>query len=176
MGFCLFSNAAIAAYYALEQENVQKVAILDWDVHHGNGTEDITQDNPNILYCSLHQSPCYPGTGRESDRGKYNNVMNFPLPPDSNINDYEPLFKQEIMPRFREFQPDLILVSAGYDANKADQLASMALNPEDYGIFTDYLLEITPKLVFGLEGGYDFQALSESVVITIEHCLTSNKI
>jgi acetoin utilization deacetylase AcuC-like enzyme len=171
MGFCLFSNAAIAANYALEQSKVERIAILDWDVHHGNGTEDIVQNNPDILYCSLHQFPCYPGTGQSSDRGKYNNVMNFPLPPESNIKTYQPLFETEIMPRFREFKPDMILVSAGYDANKADQLASMALKPEDYGLFTDYLLEITPNIVFGLEGGYDLEALSQSVVITVERCL-----
>ncbi|MGK7932137.1 MAG: histone deacetylase [Microcystaceae cyanobacterium] len=172
MGFCLFSNGAIAAEYGLKQPNVEKIAILDWDVHHGNGTEDIIQNNPNILYCSLHQSPCYPGTGQSSDRGKYNNVINFPLPSGSNIKDYKPLFEREIVPRFREFEPDIILVSAGYDANKADQLASMALNPEDYGLFTDYLLGITSKIVFGLEGGYDLEALSQSVVITVERCLS----
>ncbi|MBD2598552.1 histone deacetylase [Nostoc spongiaeforme FACHB-130] len=171
MGFCLFSNAAIAAFYALEQPDVERVAILDWDVHHGNGTQAIVEDQPQIAYCSLHQYPCYPGTGKASERGYHNNVLNVPLPPGSDITAYRPLLESKIFPFLQNFQPDLLIVSAGYDANAADPLASMNLLPEDYGLFTDYCLGITRKILFGLEGGYDFSSLSQSVLATIERCL-----
>jgi acetoin utilization deacetylase AcuC-like enzyme len=171
MGFCLFSNAAIAAYYALEKSEVNRVAILDWDVHHGNGTEEIVETNPNIAYCSLHQSPCYPGTGRASDRGKYNNVLNIPMSPGSTFESYQPAFENLVVPFLSDFQPDLLIVSAGYDANYDDPLAEIALQPKDYGSFTDYLLKITRRILFGLEGGYELRALSQSVVATIEKCL-----
>lgn len=171
MGFCIFSNAAIAAFYALRQPGVARVAILDWDVHHGNGTQAIVETNPNIAYCSLHESPFYPGTGAAHERGKYNNVLNLPLSQGSSLRDYQPLFEQQIMPFLSGFRPDLLIVSAGYDATKADPLAHMALHPEDYGIFTNYCLQLTPKILFGLEGGYDHQALARSVVTTIERCL-----
>jgi acetoin utilization deacetylase AcuC-like enzyme len=172
MGFCLFSNAAIAAYYALAQPQIERVAILDWDVHHGNGTEAIVESNPNIIYCSLHQSPCYPGTGRSSDRGQYNNVLNIPLSPGSTFASYQPAFEKLVVPFLRDFQPDLLIVSAGYDANHADPLAEIALQPDDYGKFTEYILKITRRVLFGLEGGYDLKTLSASVVATIEKCLS----
>lgn len=171
MGFCLFSNAAIAAFYALEQPGINRVAILDWDVHHGNGTQEIVENHPQIAYCSLHQEPCYPGTGKASEQGKYNNVLNLPLPAGSTIEVYQPLFEQKIMPFLTNFQPDVLIVSAGYDANVADPLAEMCLQPQNYGLFTDYCLNLTRKIVFGLEGGYDLPALSQSVVATIQQCL-----
>lgn len=171
MGFCLFSNAAIAAYYALEQPGINRVAILDWDVHHGNGTQAIVENHPQIAYCSLHQYPCYPGTGKASETGAYNNVLNLPLPPGSAIAQYQPLFETRVMPFLTSFQPDLLIVSAGYDANAADPLAEMCLQPQDYGLFTKYCLKLTRKIVFGLEGGYDLSALSQSVVATIEQCI-----
>ncbi len=171
MGFCLFSHAAIAAYYALEQPGINRVAILDWDVHHGNGTQAIVENHPQIAYCSLHQFPCYPGTGQASEKGAYNNVLNLPLSPGGTIAVYQPLFEQKVMPFLSNFQPDLLIVSAGYDATTADPLASMNLQPQDYGLFTEYCLHLTRRIVFGLEGGYDFSALSQSVVATIERCL-----
>lgn len=171
MGFCLFSNAAIAANYALEKMGVDRVAILDWDVHHGNGTEAIVEDNPNIIYCSLHQSPCYPGTGWESDQGLYNNVLNIPMRAGSTIKQYQVMFEQKVMPFMSKFKPDLLIISAGYDANHDDPLAGISLQPQDYGILTNYCLEITSKILFGLEGGYDLKALSESVNYTIVSCL-----
>ena len=172
MGFCLFSNAAIAAHYALEQVGVNRVAILDWDVHHGNGTQAIVETNPQICYCSLHQSPCYPGTGDSAEQGYHHNVLNLPMPPNSTIADYQPAFEQKVIPFLSQFQPDLLLVSAGYDANQADPLASISLQPQDYGMFTEYCLDITRQIVFGLEGGYDYDTLSQSVLATIEKCLT----
>ena len=171
MGFCLFSNAAIAASYALMKPGIKRVAIVDWDVHHGNGTEDIIQDNPQIVYCSLHQHPCYPGTGYKSERGKYNNVLNLPMAPGSTINDYQPVFEQEVIPFIKNFQPDLLIVSAGYDANHEDPLASISLQPADYGFFTQCLIKITRKIVFGLEGGYHLKSLADSVVETLVNCL-----
>lgn len=171
MGFCLFSNAAIAANYALTKSEVERVAIIDWDVHHGNGTEEIIQDNPQIIYCSLHQHPCYPGTGKASDRGSYNNVLNLPMAPGSTIKDYRPAFEQEVIPFITNFQPDLLIVSAGYDANHQDPLASISLKPADYGFFTQCLTNITRNILFGLEGGYDLQALADSVVATLANCL-----
>jgi acetoin utilization deacetylase AcuC-like enzyme len=170
MGFCLFSNAAIAAYHALAH-GCDRVAILDWDVHHGNGTQEIVETNPNIRFCSLHESPQYPGTGHSDETGLYNNVLNLPMPAGSTIEDYQPLFEQKIMPFFSEFQPDLLIVSAGYDANYADPLAGISLRPPDYAVFTNYCLQLTRRIVFGLEGGYDYDALSESVVQTVDRCL-----
>ena len=172
MGFCLFSNAAIAAHYALEQSGVERVAILDWDVHHGNGTEAMIEENPRIAYCSLHQFPCYPGTGRTGDRGLHNNVLNLPLPPGSTFSEYEPAFRQQAMPFLTQFAPHLLIVSAGYDANHDDPLAGMSLQPLDYGEFTNDCLKVTRRILFGLEGGYDLTSLANSVVATVESCLS----
>ncbi|MGF1542750.1 MAG: histone deacetylase [Pleurocapsa sp.] len=171
MGFCLLSNAAIAAHYALQQPEIQRVGILDWDVHHGNGTEAIVENNSQIAYCSLHQAPCYPGTGKASDRGKYNNVLNLPMNPGSTIDDYQLQFETAVIPFLTDFQPDLLIVSAGYDANELDPLASIALQPSDYGLLTKELLKITNRLLFGLEGGYHLDALAKSVVATLASCL-----
>jgi acetoin utilization deacetylase AcuC-like enzyme len=171
MGFCLFSHAAIAALYALEQPGINRVAILDWDVHHGNGTQAIVENHPQIAYCSLHQSPCYPGTGKASERGFYDNILNLPLPPGSDINAYQPLIENKVIPFLANFQADLLIVSAGYDANASDPLARMNLQPADYGLFTNACLGLTRKILFGLEGGYDFTSLSQSVLATIESCL-----
>lgn len=171
MGFCLLSNAAIAAHYALEQPQIQRVAILDWDVHHGNGTQALVEQNPQIAYCSLHQSPCYPGTGSRQEQGMHHNVLNIPMVSGSTLADYQPAFEQQVLPFLQTFQPDLLLVSAGYDANAADPLANLALQPGDYRHFAEYCLQITPHIVFGLEGGYDFNTLAQSVAATIEPCL-----
>ena len=136
MGFCLLSNAAIAAIYALEQPEINKVAILDWDVHHGNGTQAIVENNRQIAYCSLHQSPCYPGTGYPEEKGRYNNVLNLPMSPGTTGEFYKAMFEHKVVPFLTNFQPDLLIVSAGYDALEVDPLASVSLQPEDYAIFT----------------------------------------
>ncbi|MBD2091199.1 histone deacetylase [Microcoleus sp. FACHB-1515] len=171
MGFCIFSNAAIAAHYALKQPGIERVGILDWDVHHGNGTQACVEDNPQIRFCSLHQSPHYPGTGRADERGKFENVLNLPMRAGSSIADYEPLFEQKVIPFFEEFQPDLLIVSAGYDATTGDPLAQINLEPEDFGRFTRYCLKLTRRIVFGLEGGYEYDDLARSISATIEACL-----
>jgi acetoin utilization deacetylase AcuC-like enzyme len=175
MGFCFFSNAAIAAHYALSFEGINKVGILDWDVHHGNGTQDIVENNPHIAYCSLHQSPCYPGTGKASDHGKSGKVLNIPLDPASDFLVYQRAFTEQVLPFFSEFAPDLLIISAGYDANAADPLASMNLQPQDYAEFSRYAQQISDRLLFGLEGGYDLDALAKSVCATLEP-LIMNKI
>ncbi|MDJ0774814.1 MAG: histone deacetylase [Mastigocoleus sp. MO_167.B18] len=171
MGFCLFSNAAIAAHYALKQPKVNRVAILDWDVHHGNGTQALVESHSEIAYCSLHEYPCYPGTGKITERGFHNNVLNLPIPPNSDVRLYQQAFEREVIPFLSKFAPDLLIVSAGYDANADDPLATINLQPRDYGLFTEYCLGITSKILFGLEGGYDLSALGKSVVATIEKCL-----
>ena len=171
MGFCLFSNAAIAAFYALQQPGVKRVAILDWDVHHGNGTEAIVETHSEIAYISLHQYPAYPGTGKASQQGSHHNVLNLPVPPGSDITVYQPLWERKILPFLSNFQPDLLIVSAGYDANANDPLAGVNLQPEDFGLFTEYCLGITKKIMFGLEGGYDLPSLAESVIATIQTCI-----
>lgn len=171
MGFCLLSNAAIAAYYALQQPGVHRVAILDWDVHHGNGTQSLVEDNRNIAYCSLHQSPAYPGTGRTSERGLHENVLNIPMYPGSTLEEYQPRFELAVVPFLQSFQPDILIVSAGYDATQADPLANIALNPPDFGVLARYCRSICPHLVLGLEGGYDYEALAQAVIATIAACL-----
>jgi acetoin utilization deacetylase AcuC-like enzyme len=172
MGFCLFSNAAIAAFYALKQPNVKRVAILDWDVHHGNGTQAIVETHPNIAYCSLHEFPQYPGTGAASEQGFYQNVLNVPLKSGSTIAIYKAAFEHQIMPFLTNFQPDLLIISAGYDANADDPLAGISLQPQDYGTLTTYCLQITHRILFGLEGGYDLNALAQSVLATISACIS----
>ena len=171
MGFCLFSNAAIAAHYALKQPNINRVAILDWDVHHGNGTQALVESHSEIAYCSLHEYPCYPGTGKITERGFHNNVLNLPIPPNSDVRLYQQAFEREVIPFLSKFAPDLLIVSAGYDANADDPLATINLQPRDDGLFTEYCLGITSKILVGLEGGYDLSALGKSVVATIEKCL-----
>lgn len=174
MGFCLFSNAAIAAFYALKQPNVNRVAILDWDVHHGNGTQAIVETQANIAYCSLHESPQYPGTGAASEQGFHKNVLNVPMRSGSTIALYKSAFEQQIIPFLSNFQPDLLIISAGYDATEDDPLAGISLQPQDYGIFTTDCLQITHRILFGLEGGYDLNALAQSVVATISACIKQN--
>ena len=171
MGFCLFSNAAIAANYALEQPGINRVAVLDWDVHHGNGTQSVVENSRQIAYCSLHQSPCYPGTGDADEHGAYGNVLNIPLYPGGGIAEYLSAFESLVVPFLSKFEPDLLIVSAGFDATASDPLASMTLAPSDYGTFTGYCLQITRRIAFGLEGGYALKELAQSVVATIDRCL-----
>jgi acetoin utilization deacetylase AcuC-like enzyme len=174
MGFCVFANAAIAAYYALSQPGITRVAILDWDVHHGNGTQAIVETHPQLAYCSLHESPCYPYTGQASEQGNHQNVLNIPMSAGSRGMEYQAKFTQQILPWLNVFNPDLLIVSAGYDANQDDPLASIELQPQDYGVFTDACLGITRRVVFGLEGGYDLPSLAKSVAATVASCLAAD--
>ena len=161
MGFCLFSNAALAAVAALKQTRINKVCIFDWDVHHGNGTQDIVQNNPDIYYVSIHQYPFYPGTGSQMETGKYNNVLNIPLPAGVCSNDYRSKFDEVVIPFIRKSVPDMLIISAGFDAHYRDPLANINLQTDDFAYMTRRLQEIKTHLFVGLEGGYDLQALSE---------------
>jgi acetoin utilization deacetylase AcuC-like enzyme len=171
MGFCIFSNAAIAAFYALKHHQLQKVAILDWDVHHGNGTQAIVEDHPQIAYCSLHQSPCYPGTGNSQEHGKYGEVLNIPMVPGSGSTEYHRAFQDQVIPFLQDFAPDLLIVSAGFDANRDDPLAEINLQPQDYAFFTQQCFRVSDRILFGLEGGYDLESLSASVEQAVAVCL-----
>jgi len=173
MGFCIFSNAAIAAYYALAQPGIQQVAILDWDVHHGNGTQNLVEANPQIAYCSLHEFPNYPGTGKATDQGHHRNVLNLPMSPGSTLSDYQHAFEQKVVPFLNQVAPDLLIVSAGYDATAADPLSRILLHPQDYENLTRYCLQVTRKIMFGLEGGYDLEAIAQAVVATLAPCLSN---
>lgn len=172
MGFCIFCHAAISALYALDVEGINRVGILDWDVHHGNGTQAVVEQYPNLAFCSIHQSPGYPRTGRADEHGKFNNILNLPIAPESTIKVYQELFEEKILSFFRSFQPDLLIVSAGYDANQVDLLSKINLQPHDYAILTQYSLAVTPRVLFGLEGGYELESLSLSVLETVKQCLS----
>ncbi|TAD79566.1 MAG: histone deacetylase [Oscillatoriales cyanobacterium] len=167
MGFCLFANAAIAAFHALDRPEIQRVAIVDWDVHHGNGTEAIVKDCPEIAYCSIHQMPAYPGTGRPREDDRDRHLLNLPVSPGATAADYRTAVEDSLLPFLRSFGPDLLIVSAGYDANQADPLSQVQLQPTDYGWLTQQLLNLTRSVVFGLEGGYDLESLAASVCETI---------
>ena len=174
MGFCLLNNAAIAAEHA-RSSGVERVAILDWDVHHGNGTQDIFYANGDVLYLSVHQSPFYPGTGdaREVGEGRGRGfTANVPLPERSGENIYAEAFAGFFVPILREYRPELLLVSAGYDAHAADLLGGMSLESATFGHFAARLAALAGEVgatppVFLLEGGYNLNALTESVAATI---------
>ena len=164
MGFCLFSNAALAATYALKQNDINKVAIFDWDVHHGNGSQHIVQSNPDIVYVSIHQFPFYPGTGSQLEKGDYDNVLNIPVPSGYGSTEYSPIFDEQVFPFIQNFRPDLLIISAGFDAHRNDPLAGINLVAKDFAYMTKRCLEIQPNLLLGLEGGYDLEALVDCVI------------
>ena len=143
---------------------INKVTILDWDVHHGNGTQHIVQSNPHIAYVSIHQFPFYPGTGSQIEKGDYDNVLNIPIPSGYTNDEYCKRFDNEIIPYLKYFSADLLIISAGFDAHRNDPLASINLDADDFAYMTKQLLKIQPNLLLGLEGGYDLQALGECCV------------
>jgi len=167
MGFCLFSNAALAAAYALNKEHIKKVAIFDWDVHHGNGTQHIVQTNPNIVYVSIHQFPFYPGTGSHIEKGDHDNVLNIPIPSGYGSSKYRQQFDDKVVPFIRNFSPDLIIISAGFDAHRNDPLAGINLEAEDFVYMTKRCQEIQLNILLGLEGGYNLDALKECCVAVV---------
>ena len=171
MGFCLFSNAALAANYAIKQKSINKIAIFDWDVHHGNGTQHIVQSNPNIAYVSIHQFPFYPGTGSQMEKGKYGNVLNIPVPSGYGSSEYRQIFDDHVFPFIQNFSPDLLIISAGFDAHKDDPLAGINLSDEDYAYMTKCCLEINSNLLLGLEGGYNLNALGSCCVAVINELI-----
>ena len=175
MGFCVYNNISVGVQYLLTTFNLKKVAIFDLDIHHGNGTQDIFYDNPNVFYISTHQYPFYPGTGSENEKGQYNNILNIPLPSGTNSEEYLNAL-ETVLKRLKDFDPDFILLSAGFDAHKHDPIGQFNLESNDFYTITKRVLEISRlccegKVVSILEGGYDLNALKESTEMHVNALL-----
>ena len=176
MGFCLFNGAAVAALHARERWGLRRVAVVDFDVHHGNGTQDIFEADADLMYVSSHQSPCYPGTGAAGERGIDGNVLNLPLAPGSTGTEFRRAWERTGLPALHDFAPELLIVSAGFDAHRADPLAELLLETEDFGWMTDQLLAVADRhtggrLVSVMEGGYDLRALAASAALHVRRLM-----
>ena len=168
MGFCFFDNAAIAARYAQDHHGIARAAIVDFDVHHGNGSQEIFWADKTVMYCSTHQMPLFPGTGAIGESGEHNNVVNAPLRPGDGGEAFRAAFENRILPRLRDFKPELIVISAGFDAHMRDPLANLNLVEADFVWATQKVMEVADQCADGrvvslLEGGYDLEALASSV-------------
>mgnify|MGYP006064409363 CR=1 FL=1 len=168
MGFCLINPIAIGAHHAIHQYGAQRVAIVDFDVHHGNGTQDIFVNNPQVLYASSHQSPLYPGTGHADETG-VGNIINRPLEAGTGSAQFRAVWSEDILPRIAEFKPEILFISAGFDAHKDDPLAQLALETDDYRWIAQQLSQFANQHCQGRslamsEGGYDLTALTQSVI------------
>jgi len=170
MGFCIFNNAAIGARYAIDKYNLERIAIIDWDVHHGNGTQEIFYDSSKVYYFSLHQYPFYPGTGSEVEKGigdGFGHTLNFPLPARTDGKVYLNIFEKRILRELEKYSPQLLFISAGFDAHKNDPLAEMRLEEKDFAGMTSFLKDYASgkmiPIISLLEGGYNLEALSKSV-------------
>ena len=177
-GFCILNNVAIGAKYLIKRYKYNRIAIVDFDVHHGNGTQDIFFNNKNVLFISTHQYPYYPGTGSEKEKGKFNNICNIPLPAGTSSEEYLNAFEFALK-RLKDFQPEFVLISAGFDGHAADPLAQLKLDTEDYYKITKRILETSKKFSNGkvvsiLEGGYDLQALKDSTKRHVDALLEFN--
>ena len=175
MGFCIFNNVAVGATYLLEKYKLDKVAIIDFDVHHGNGTQDIFYNEKKVLYISSHQFPFYPGTGSKDEIGKFNNILNIPLKAGTVSEEFFNNYKK-VYDKLNEFRPQFILLSAGFDAHKNDPLANVNLESRDYYILTKEIMKIAKKIcsnkiVSILEGGYNLSAIQESAKYHVEALL-----
>ncbi len=172
MGFCLINNVAVAARYAQDEYKIKRVAIVDFDVHHGNGTQDIFQNDASVFYASTHQSPCFPGTGSEHETG-VGNILNIELAPGTHGPEFRDAYQHKIFPALETFKPDLLIISAGFDAHWRDPLAQLEVEEDDFAFITQGLKNIAAhhcngRLVSVLEGGYDLQGLSLSVAAHIK--------
>ena len=179
MGFCIYNNVAVGANHLLGKYKLNKIAIIDFDVHHGNGTQDIFYNNEKVLYISTHQYPYYPGSGANSEKGKFNNIFNIPLPAGTNSEEYLNAY-ESVLKRIKEFKPEFILFSAGFDAHKNDPLAQFKLESKDFYDLTKRTLSITKsfcdgKVVSILEGGYDLNALKTSSEMHVNALLEYDK-
>jgi acetoin utilization deacetylase AcuC-like enzyme len=168
MGFCFFDHAAIAARHAQRKYGIARAAVVDFDVHHGNGTQEIFWADPTLMYCSTHQMPLFPGTGATGERGEHDTIVNAPLAPGDGGAKFRAAFKNLILPQLQKFAPELIIISAGFDAHRRDPLANINLDAEDFGWVTRKLMDAADESAGGrvvsvLEGGYDLQGLKESV-------------
>ena len=166
MGFCIYNNVAVGAHYLIEKYKFNKIAIIDFDVHHGNGTQNIFYDNEKVLYISTHQYPFYPGTGANNEKGKHDNILNIPLPAGTNSEEYLNAY-EHVLKKLKEFKPEFLLFSAGFDAHQDDPLAQFKLKSKDFYDITKKTLKVinervNNKVVSILEGGYDLNALKES--------------
>ena len=178
MGFCIYNNVAVGANYLIEKYKYNKIAIIDFDVHHGNGTQNIFHDNEKVLYLSTHQYPYYPGSGTENEKGKFNNIFNIPLEAGTNSEQYLNAY-EHILNKINQFRPEFILFSAGFDAHKDDPLAQLYLQTEDFYTLTKRTLDLAKKHCSGkvvsiLEGGYDLQALQDSTVRHVDALIEFN--
>ena len=177
-GFCILNNIAIGAKYLLNKYKYKRVAIVDFDVHHGNETQDIFYENENVLFISTHQYPYYPGSGAEYEKGKFNNILNIPLPAGTNSEEYLSAFEHALK-KLKEFKPEFVLVSAGFDSHVRDPLAQFQLETEDFYTITKRILEVSKnfcngKVISILEGGYDLQALQDSTKRHVDALLEFN--
>jgi len=168
MGFCFFDNVAIAARHAQRKYGIARAAIVDFDVHHGNGTQEIFWSDKSVMYCSTHQMPLFPGTGATGERGEHDNIVNAPLASEDGGAQFRAAFERLILPQLETFAPELLIISAGFDAHYRDPLASLNLRAEDFGWVTRKLMDLADRTAGGrivsvLEGGYDLQGLKESV-------------
>ena len=178
MGFCIFNNVAVGANYLISKYKYNKIAIIDFDVHHGNGTQDIFYDNEKVLYISTHQYPYYPGSGSEKEKGKFNNIYNIPLPAGTNSEEYLNAY-EFVLKKLKDFRPEFILFSAGFDAHKDDPLAQFELSSKDFYELTKRTLKLAKvccngKVVSILEGGYVLIALQESTEMHVNALLEFN--
>ena len=172
MGFCLFNNAAVAAMHARVRWGLSRIAVVDFDVHHGNGTQAAFEKDAGLFYASSHQSPCYPGTGQIWEQGVANNIVNAPLKPGDGSAAFRMAWEATILPALDKFAPELLIISAGFDAHRDDPLAQLRVETADYGWLTDRLVDLADRhcggrVVSMLEGGYDLNALAASATVHV---------